>query len=323
MSAIEQIKDSMTIRQLWAKLNLATEPNDKGPSLCPFHQEKSPSLNIYAAGRKFHCFGCGAGGSVIDFYIHAMRLPEGAKGASEAVRALSAMLNLEMPEYQPLYKPAERAIARLDTTSRAADGLMTTDVSPEYMAWAKERGIYKAVINFMMDEGSLSFIGGVPNYYYNTGTKVRYDIHSSRSSRWMQGSPQGGLWRYKQVTRFGVKMVYIAEGESDTMRLQQQSVHYSEQAVGLPGASTMPTPALAALIGSGRDVFICLDNDPAGRTATQKLTALLHEHAHACRVFHFPWEADDPKDICALHEEILSKKLAHITRIANSTPPQP
>lgn len=34
---------------------------------CPFHGEKEPSLKIYPDTGGWHCFGCGRGGSVIDF----------------------------------------------------------------------------------------------------------------------------------------------------------------------------------------------------------------------------------------------------------------
>ena len=36
---------------------------------CPFHEDKTPSLKITPAKNLFHCFGCGAGGSVIDWVI--------------------------------------------------------------------------------------------------------------------------------------------------------------------------------------------------------------------------------------------------------------
>jgi len=36
---------------------------------CPFHDDKTPSLKITLAKNLFHCFGCGAGGSVIDWVI--------------------------------------------------------------------------------------------------------------------------------------------------------------------------------------------------------------------------------------------------------------
>ena len=37
----------------------------RGKALCPFHQEKAPSMNIKPT--YFHCFGCGTGGDVIRF----------------------------------------------------------------------------------------------------------------------------------------------------------------------------------------------------------------------------------------------------------------
>ena len=36
---------------------------------CPFHGEKEPSLKVYPETGGWHCFGCGKGGSVIDFVI--------------------------------------------------------------------------------------------------------------------------------------------------------------------------------------------------------------------------------------------------------------
>ncbi|MBO7484587.1 MAG: DNA primase [Spirochaetaceae bacterium] len=36
---------------------------------CPFHNEKTPSFAVSADKRIFHCFGCGKGGSVINFYM--------------------------------------------------------------------------------------------------------------------------------------------------------------------------------------------------------------------------------------------------------------
>src|SRR5919198_2419994 len=37
--------------------------------LCPFHDEKTPSLNVRPSNGTFHCFGCGVGGDVIAFVM--------------------------------------------------------------------------------------------------------------------------------------------------------------------------------------------------------------------------------------------------------------
>jgi len=37
--------------------------------LCPFHKENSPSFFIFTNSNTFHCFGCQAGGDVIEFVM--------------------------------------------------------------------------------------------------------------------------------------------------------------------------------------------------------------------------------------------------------------
>ncbi|MFB9727188.1 DNA primase [Haloechinothrix salitolerans] len=42
--------------------------------LCPFHDEKTPSLNVRPTHGTFHCFGCGEGGDVIKFIMRIEHL---------------------------------------------------------------------------------------------------------------------------------------------------------------------------------------------------------------------------------------------------------
>ena len=42
--------------------------------LCPFHKDEHPSFAVYPETRSFYCFGCNAGGDVIDFVRRADNL---------------------------------------------------------------------------------------------------------------------------------------------------------------------------------------------------------------------------------------------------------
>lgn len=39
--------------------------------LCPFHKEKSPSFHVNREKQLFHCFGCGAGGNLVQFVMRS------------------------------------------------------------------------------------------------------------------------------------------------------------------------------------------------------------------------------------------------------------
>jgi DNA primase len=52
---------------------------------CPFHSEKTPSFTVHAGKGLFKCFGCGAGGSIIDFImrIESCSFPEAVRIVAE------------------------------------------------------------------------------------------------------------------------------------------------------------------------------------------------------------------------------------------------
>ena len=61
-------------------------------ALCPFHDEKTPSFTVSQEKQFYHCFGCGANGTVISFIMEYSGL-----GFPEAVEDLAARYNLEVP----------------------------------------------------------------------------------------------------------------------------------------------------------------------------------------------------------------------------------
>lgn len=62
MNVYDAVKQSVTTRQA-AEL-YGIKVNRNGMACCPFHDDWHPSMKV---DRRFHCFGCQADGSVIDF----------------------------------------------------------------------------------------------------------------------------------------------------------------------------------------------------------------------------------------------------------------
>ena len=78
-SPFDTIKEALKIDDIVAFYGVEVKRSNQ--ALCPFHNEKTPSFTIYPKTNSFKCFGCGAGGSVIDFVmqIHGMDALDAAK----------------------------------------------------------------------------------------------------------------------------------------------------------------------------------------------------------------------------------------------------
>lgn len=77
--------------------------------LCPFHDEKTPSFSVSPERGFFHCFGCGAGGTVFDFVMRH----EG-QTFPEALQSLAHRFGISLPE------PAAGGGARVEQNERDA-----------------------------------------------------------------------------------------------------------------------------------------------------------------------------------------------------------
>src|SRR5216683_3039574 len=85
--------------------------------LCPFHNEKTPSFTVNAERGFFHCFGCGAGGTVFNFVMRTEGL-----SFPEAIESLARRYGVTLPERDAAAGPgAGERDAALRANQIAAD----------------------------------------------------------------------------------------------------------------------------------------------------------------------------------------------------------
>jgi DNA primase len=68
---LEQIKRGTDLAALVRAKGIELRPHGGGhlAGKCPFHEDKTPSFIVTPEKNLFHCLGCGAGGTVIDFVM--------------------------------------------------------------------------------------------------------------------------------------------------------------------------------------------------------------------------------------------------------------
>lgn len=115
--------------------------------LCPFHNETAPSFSVDEQKQVYHCFGCKAGGSVIQFVMDIEHL-----SFPEAVAFLADQLHMPLPEMQndPAYEKRrtlkERIYLANRTAARMYHQLLWQPESSAILHYLQQRGLSDAVI---------------------------------------------------------------------------------------------------------------------------------------------------------------------------------
>ena len=81
---IEEVKQRIDIVDLISERVVLKKRGREYVGLCPFHEEKSPSFTVSPAKQMYYCFGCGAGGNGIKFFMEV-----GKQSFSEVVFELA------------------------------------------------------------------------------------------------------------------------------------------------------------------------------------------------------------------------------------------
>ncbi len=113
--------------------------------LCPFHNEKTGSFCVTPERQMFHCFGCGVGGGVLTFIMHAEGL-----SFPDAVQFMAAQVGMQVPETQADPREAQRRKRLLGLSTEAARFFHRQLWLPENATVAKyflNRGLSRKTMN--------------------------------------------------------------------------------------------------------------------------------------------------------------------------------
>ena len=67
-----EIINRVTMREVAERYGFKIDRQNR--IICPFHNDKNPSLKIYEGNRGWYCFACGQGGNVINFVAKLLNL---------------------------------------------------------------------------------------------------------------------------------------------------------------------------------------------------------------------------------------------------------
>lgn len=89
---VEEIRNTNDIVEIISQYVILKKRGRNYLGLCPFHREKTPSFSVSPDKQIFHCFGCGVGGTVINFISKIENL-----SYRESLEFLADKAGIEMP----------------------------------------------------------------------------------------------------------------------------------------------------------------------------------------------------------------------------------
>ncbi len=114
---LDEFKSRLPLLEIIGREVRLIRRGNRHVGLCPFHREKSPSFMVFPDQGNYHCFGCGAHGTAIDFVMAIEGL-----GFAEALRRLSDLTGIPAPMREPdrgpRRPPAEPLIAANEAAAR-------------------------------------------------------------------------------------------------------------------------------------------------------------------------------------------------------------
>jgi DNA primase len=254
------------------RVDLRRSGKDQYRGRCPIHRgEGRDAFHANTARNVFHCFACGAGGTVLDF-IAAMEHCS-VYEAAEKLKTMTSSFGQSRPAPNGKELVTERRRVSLPLTF----SLRGIDCAHPYLA---ERGISNETaltfgVGFYTGPGLMHRRLVIP-IHNAAGDLIAYCGRSVDQTQPRYRVPPGFaksevLFNLYRATSTEEASVVIVEGFFDCMKVHQAGI---PAVVGLMGA-VLYEPQCRVLLGRFQQVILMLDGDAAGRKAAKIIAAKL------------------------------------------------
>lgn len=249
---------------------------------CPFHPDRSPSFTIFADGERFHCFGCGASGDVLDYVqrAHGIGLVDAANMLGSG-RLAVATISRPAPAERTnrvgealaiwdMSVPAARTPAEAYLASRGITLPLPPSVRFSRLPYGSS-GLLPCLVASVQDAEDA--VTGIQRTYLAGDGRGKAAVAKPKLSL---GKVSGGAIRLGKLN--GGSTITVCEGIEDGATLWQA---LSEPVWVAAGASMLPAMQFPACV---RSIIIGADNDDAGAIAAQKAAKAFTDRGLSVRI---------------------------------------
>ncbi len=286
--------------------------------LCPFHKEKTPSFTVNPKTNLYHCFGCNAGGDVINFICKKEGL--GFKEAMEKLGGRKPERREQKPEKKAKESSApESSINRTHLLNRVVSFYHKTFCEdPRAREYMHTRGIADnalfsdftigysngTLLNTIPDEGdireALKEIGILNErgneMFYGCAVFPIFDenkdavgiygrrITDGETAHFYLPGPRRGVWNFQAAKRS--KSIILTEKIIDAVTLYNAGFRDVIPCYGVNGFTRDLLDLLTR--SQVKEVYICFDLDDAGKEGAEKIAGQLKEKGIESYIVQLP-----------------------------------
>ncbi len=292
---IQEIKDRLDINEVLSHYGL--KPNKNKMLNCPFHEDKTPSMQIYEETNTAYCFSSNCqlhGKSIdqIDFIMYKENLTK-----SESIKKAKQIIGIpiETKEKKDLEKIFETLRKNLIKSSKAQNYLKERKLSDleeigyNYRTMPELRDCI--IFPLKNKEGKIVSL-------YGRKTTDKNGSHYYTTNR-------TGL--YPNYPLSDVKTLILTESIIDAITIKQQTKYEVLALYGTNGLNKEHLEAITTLKNL-KEIIFFLDGDESGKSATEKYSKSLNQLKPEITISQVSTpENEDPNSLIQSHEkEILN-----------------